>query len=126
MKTLLFVCLLCAAAVSANPAPQQGVAAPTAKAAVEPLITRTMVVDQQLGIVLANLERVRTRVSITRMGSGEAIFQKHIKRHNGYSAMLNLKHLDDGRYVITVKKGDVVRKQVVLKDGDLLMCSDWA
>ena len=114
MKTLLFVALLCTCVPALA-----GISA-------DPLITSTTVTAEGVSLTLANLEQERTVVLITHYKSGEQYHRETIKRHNGFSARFDLSALADGRYVITVEKGNTVRKQVILKEGDTVRCSDWS
>ena len=113
MKAILFLCLLgtCVPALASTPA--------------EPLITNSSVVEQQLFLTLANLEQQRTLVTVTKLDSDYRHYTKLVRNHNGFSAVLDLDRLPRGRYVVTVKKGDTLRRQVILKTKAGLRCSAW-
>ncbi|MCP9234761.1 hypothetical protein [Lewinella sp. JB7] len=115
MRSLLFLFLLC----SCVPA----IAATTFDA--EPLITRSVVEDGMLSLTLANLEQERTRIEIRDAKNDRVLFGTTVKNHNGYRTNFNLEELEAGRYVVTVKKGETVRRQIIRKTEAGIMCSDW-
>ncbi|MGB3799700.1 MAG: hypothetical protein WA952_07775 [Lewinella sp.] len=114
MKSLLFAFVLASS-----------VPAVATAATVEPLITRTFIEEDRLEITLANLEQERTTVRLTDLNNHTEYFSERIKNHNGYGVCLSLDQLPEGRYVLSVQKGDTVRRQVVLKTATGTMCSDW-
>ncbi|SEP79081.1 hypothetical protein [Neolewinella agarilytica] len=91
----------------------------------EPLIVRSQVAEGGLEIVLANLEQQTTTLSLTRLDRKKKVFTDFIRKHNGYSYKLALDKLKNGRYLLAVKKGDVIRQQVILISDQGMMCSDW-
>lgn len=91
----------------------------------EPLIVRSQMAEGGLEIVLANLEQETTTLSLTSLDRKKKVFTDLIRKHNGYSYKLALDKLKKGRYLLAVKKGDVVRQQVILISDDGMMCSDW-
>ena len=114
MNTLLFSLLVATATPAVSPA-----------TAVEPIITRSYLEDSRLDLVVANLEKERTIVSLTDLDGKNEFFRERISDHNGYRVSLNLKELPAGRYIVSVEKGDTVRRQVILKNDAGTMCSDW-
>ncbi len=113
MKSLLFFLLL-------------GTCVPAfASAPVEPLITRSHVADTHLSLRLANLEQDRTLVKLYDLDTKKTIFRQVVKDHNGFSINLSLEQLPEGRYVISVEKGDTLRRQVLRKTKTGIQCSDW-
>jgi hypothetical protein len=114
MRAILFICLLgtCVPALASA-------------AAAEPLITRSTVEDNRISLMLANLEQQRVHVTLTDLRNDRELLHRHVSKHNGYRTQLNLDQLDNGRYVITVEKGKTVRRQVILKTDEGLMCSAW-
>jgi hypothetical protein len=113
MKALLFICLLgtCVPALASAPA--------------EPLITRSSVDGDGISVMLANLEQQRVHLTLTDLDNDRELMHRHVRKHNGFRAQFNLSELEEGRYLITVKKGDTVRRQVILKTATGIMCSDW-
>ncbi|MBB4080381.1 hypothetical protein GGR28_003015 [Lewinella aquimaris] len=113
MKSLLFLFLLCTCvpALATTPA--------------EPLITRSAVEAYNLSLTVANMEKQRTRIEIRDAKNNSVVFGTTVKNHNGYRASFNLSELDPGRYIVTVKKGDTVRQQIIRKSEVGIMCSDW-
>ena len=91
----------------------------------EPLITRSQLDGHQLSLTLANLEQQTTRVEITNLDTDVRHFREVVNRHNGYRVAFDLDQLEQGRYVIAVKKGDTLRQQVILVTDTGIMCSDW-
>ena len=114
MNTLLFALVLSSAA--------PGFSAATV---VEPIITRSLVDEHRLEITLANLEQQLTVVRLTDLDQSTEYFSNRIKNHNGYGVCLSLTDIPEGRYVLSVEKGDTVRKQVILKTEKGVMCSEW-
>lgn len=94
-------------------------------APVEPLITRSSVEDSRLALTLANLEQDRTVVQLYNFVTNETLYSKVVRNHNGFSVSLSLKELPEGRYIVCVKKGDTVRRQVILKTEAGIQCSAW-
>lgn len=78
-----------------------------------------------LEVLIANLEQEKTTVSFTSLDTGLFYFKDRIRKHNGYTYNLNFDRLEFGRYLLTVKKGNTVRKQVILKSETGVTCSDW-
>lgn len=93
--------------------------------ATEPLIVRSQMMPGGLEVLIANLEQEKTTVTFASLDTGLDIFRDRIRKHNGYSYNLNFDRLEFGRYLLMVKKGDVVRKQVILKSEAGIMVSDW-
>ena len=118
MKKLIFstlaLVLFAASPTFANPANPN-----------EPLIVRSQVAEGGLEIVLANLEQQNTILSLTSLDRKKKVFTDLIRKHNGYSYKLALDKLKNGRYLLAVKKGDVIRQQVILISDNGMMCSDW-
>ncbi len=115
MKSLLFALALSTAAPAVATA-----------TTVEPLITRTLIEEGRLEITLANLEQERTIVRLTDLNNRTEFFSDRIKNHNGYGVCLSIDELPAGRYMLSVEKGDTIRRQVILKtDAGTTMCSDW-
>ncbi|PPK85249.1 hypothetical protein CLV84_2141 [Neolewinella xylanilytica] len=98
---------------------------PATATTVEPLITRSFVEDNRLELVLANLEQERTVVRLTNLDQDIEYFSDRVKHHNGYGVSLSLDKLPAGRYVLSVEKGDTVRRQVILKTETGTRCSAW-
>jgi hypothetical protein len=113
MKAFLFICLLgtCVPALALTPA--------------EPLIVRSTIDAHYLTLQLANLEQQRVDVTLIRLDSEVELFRQRVKRHNGYRSQLDLSQLRAGRYLVTVQKGDTLRRLVILKTATGIMCSDW-
>ena len=114
MNTLLFAFVLASAAPTFSPA-----------TGAEPMITRSNVAEHRLEVTLANLEQQLTVVRLTDLDQNTEFFSNRIKNHNGYGICLSLTDIPEGRYVLSVEKGDTVRKQVILKTETGVMCSDW-
>ncbi len=75
-------------------------------------------------IKLANLEKQRTNVIIDDLSEPNTLFYKRLKNHNGFSQRINMDDLDDGRYKITVQRGDEKWIKVLRIENDQLMFSD--
>lgn len=91
----------------------------------DPLIVRSYFGVMGLELTLANLEQVPTRVTLTSLATGTPYLLETIREHNGYSMNLYLEKLPKGRYLLTIRKGDSSRQQVLLKTADGVRCSDW-
>jgi len=78
-----------------------------------------------LEVLIANLEQEKTTITFTNLDTGLDIFTDRIRKHNGYSYNLNFDKLTLGRYLLKVKKGKIIRQQVILKAETGIMCSDW-
>ncbi|MFK8161379.1 MAG: hypothetical protein AB8H12_02865 [Lewinella sp.] len=101
-------------------------AAPAATATVgEPLIVRSQVAEGGLEVMIANLEQETAIITLTSLTTDRVLFNDRIRKHNGYSYSLNLDELHHGRYILAVKKGKTVRKQVILVNSKGAMCSAW-
>ena len=118
MKTLLFAFALSASVFAP-------VAIGAAPLTVEPIITRSTVQAERLELTLANLEQELTVVRLTNLDDDFVYYSDRIRNHNGFGVSLDLKELPAGRYVLSVRKGDVSRSQVILKNERGVMCSDW-
>ncbi len=91
----------------------------------EPMIVRSQVAEGGLEILLANLEKETTTISLKSLDGKKKVFTDFIRNHNGYSYKLDLDKLKQGRYLLAVKKGDIVRQQVILISKEGMMCSAW-
>ncbi len=119
MKTLIFAAVLLSSFVSV-PLESGNHSNPD-----EPLIVRSQTGITGLEVILANLEQEVTKISLTDLDKDEEYFSETIRKHNGYSMNLKLDNLPEGRYLLSVKKGETLRRQVLLKSADGLMCSAW-
>lgn len=70
--------------------------------------------DNAIVVQMFNLQQMPTNVSIIDLQGVTTYFQKNIRKHNGYSLKLDLEGLKDGRYVLEVKQGEVVKRQIIL------------
>ncbi len=91
----------------------------------EPLIVRSHLAEGGLEVLIANLEKETAVVTLTSLQTHRELFSDRIRKHNGYSYNINLDDLHHGRYVLAVKKGDVIRQQVILVNSKGVMCSEW-
>lgn len=90
-----------------------------------PLIVRSEVSGNDLEVIVANLNQASTFFSLTDLDRDREIYRDKIRKRNGYSYKLGMEKLKIGRYLLSVKKGDVIRQQVILITKDGMMCSDW-
>lgn len=123
MHTLSFLLFFAVATPTATdfPAPP---ASTLTVAAADPLLVSTYPKQHQLTLRLANLQQQRTTITLEEM-NGTAVCRRSVRDHNGFAVTFDMEALDNGRYVLVVKKGDTVRKQVIRKDEDGVRCSDW-
>lgn len=119
MKSLIYLVI---ALSSLNSVPVGAAALPNLN---EPIIVSSQMGVMGLEVTIANLEQEVTRVSLVNLGTNETHFSDVVRKHNGYSWNLTLDKLPKGRYCLSVKKGDTLRRQVLLKTEDGVMCSDW-
>lgn len=119
MKSLIYLSILLSSFVSV---PAGAAALPNQY---EPLIVRSYVTVAGLDLTIANLEQEVTSVTLTDLKGNKKYFSEVVRKHNGYSWSIGLHDLPEGRYCLTVKKGETVRKQVVLKTETGTMCSEW-
>lgn len=91
----------------------------------EPLVVRSQLFEGGLEVLIANLEKQTATISFTSLDGRQQMFTDRITKHNGYSYKLNLDQLPHGRYLLTVKKGDAVRQQVIVIGEVGVLCSDW-
>ncbi|WP_020570156.1 hypothetical protein [Neolewinella persica] len=121
MKNLLFSAFaflfLATATAMAGPA--------VATTTVEPLIVRSHLAEGGLEVIIANLEQENATVTLTSLDTDRVFFNDRIRKHNGYSYKINLDELRHGRYILAVKKGKTIRKQVILVNKKGVLCSDW-
>lgn len=115
MLTLLFSLLLSTSAT----------AAPVPMTDADPIITRTAVDNDHVELTVANLLKERTLINLINLETDEVHFTKRVTDHNGYSVRLSLKEMPEGRYVLCVKNGDTVRRQVIMKTETGILCSAW-
>ena len=71
---------------------------------------------------LANLQKQDTKVTIEDM-DGAVYFRELVSDHNGYAKRINLKKLDDGKYLLNVTQGKQKMVQVIVVKGDKLWFS---
>ncbi|MCB0629997.1 MAG: hypothetical protein R2824_10430 [Saprospiraceae bacterium] len=89
-------------------------------------IKSKVVEDNAIVIQVFNLQQMPTSVSISDLEGSNTYFQKNIRRHNGYSLKLDLAELTDGRYILEVKQGEVIKKQIILIRGNYPQLSSIA
>jgi len=80
----------------------------------DPLIVRTSAETDGIRLFLANLEGVTTNLKLTSLENDEVIFEEQVYDHNGYSYDLNFSDLEFGRYILSIKKNETLRQQVIL------------
>ncbi|MEM6772261.1 MAG: hypothetical protein AAF597_16925 [Bacteroidota bacterium] len=119
MKNLIYLAILLVSVVSI-PAEAAGAANPD-----EPMIVRSQMGIMGLEVILANLQQTSTRITLTSLDTEKEYFSDVVRKHNGYSWNLKLDELPKGRYLLSVKKGDTLRRQVILKTKAGVMTSDW-
>lgn len=119
MKSLIYAAILLSSFVSV---PAEAAMATNPD---EPMIVRSQVGITGLEVTLANLQQEVTKVTLTNLDENVSHFSDVVRKHNGYSWNLKLDKLPEGRYLLAVKKGDVTRKQVLLKTATGVMCSAW-
>lgn len=119
MKSLIYLSILLSSFVSVP------VGAASMPNQYEPLIIHSYITVAGLDLTIANLEQEVTTVTLTDLNGRKKYFSEVVRKHNGYSWSIGLDKLPEGRYCLTVKKGDTIRKQVVLKTEMGVMCSEW-
>ena len=119
MKSLIYLAVLLSSFVSV---PAGAAALPNS---VEPLIVRSAMAETGLELVLANLQLEKTTITLTDLDAEETYLTETVRKHNGYSFSINLEELPEGRYCLSVKKGDTLRRQILLKTETGVMCSAW-
>ncbi len=88
------------------------------------LIAKTKLVKKDvINISLANLQQKSTYIQLTDMDSDLIYHSRYLNKKNGFSQNLNLKELQDGRYLLSVRNNGKVFKQVIVIDGDLILFS---
>ena len=109
---LLAMFLLCAyAPVSAH-----------AQSTDDPMKVTSEVEGTNINLLLTNLQQETTTINISTIDGNEVFFTEHIRNHNGYSLSLQMEELPAGKYLLTVKKGETVKHQViVIEYGDILL-----
>ncbi len=74
-------------------------------------------------ILLINLQQETTTVKLADM-QGKEYYRRVIRDHNGFARKLDLKGLDNGRYLLSVEQNGEEWIQVVLVDDQGVMLSD--
>jgi len=88
----------------------------------DPMQVSTEVDGLDLNLRLVNRQQELTYVNLYTVEGDEVFFTERITDHNGYAMALKLHELPEGRYLLTVKKGDTVKHQVVvIENGDVLL-----
>lgn len=118
MKTLIQgLLLLCLVATSsfafANTPPKEGTPV---------LIYLDAEGGDLLKLRLANLQRKTTYVRLADM-DGYNYFEETVQDHNGFSTLLNLRKVPNGRYIIQAKQDDAMVSVVVRIQEDLILIS---
>ena len=125
MNTLSFLLLFAVATPTGIPATAPLSTAVTVTKAADPLLTNSRTERHHLTVRLANLQAQRATIVLETMDGSQLISQRSVRGRNGYAITFDMEALDNGRYVVSVKKGDTVRRQVVRKDAAGVRCSDW-
>ena len=88
---------------------------------------RTTVENQStLKLSMVNLQLEKTVVTLHDLSSNESLYKEVIQDHNGYRMALNLNELPTGRYVLSVKKGDTHKRQVVNVLSNMILLSQFS
>lgn len=111
---LLALFLLCAyAPVSAH-----------AQSSDDPMNVRSEVEGMSINLLFSNLQQETTTVNLSNIDGEDVYFTEYIRDHNGYNMSLQMDELPDGKYLLTIKKGDTIKNQViVIQYGDILLSS---
>jgi len=91
----------------------------------EHLIVRSHMAEGGLEVMIANLEQETATVTLTSLTTDRILFNDRIRKHNGYSYNINLDELHHGRYILAVRKGKTVLRQVILVNSKGAVCSEW-
>ncbi|MCB0546843.1 MAG: hypothetical protein KDD19_04595 [Phaeodactylibacter sp.] len=84
---------------------------------------RTRAIDQKsIAVQLYNLAQETTTLQVQNR-EGQVYFEKRISKHNGFSMLLDLEQLPEGSYILSVKRKDGVKTQVVRVTEDGLLLS---
>jgi len=93
---------------------------------IENVLVNTKVEDRSLLVQLANLQKEKTVLTFEGLDNREVYHEQIINDHNGFMARLNLNDLPKGRYVLKIRQGTSVLRQVVVVDPNSIMCSKVA
>ncbi|CAH1002396.1 hypothetical protein LEM8419_03291 [Neolewinella maritima] len=115
MKSFFFLALLCTSVPAL---------AHTEVTDTDALVARTQVDAFELNVQLINLQGQRAVITLQQL-DGTTGYQTRVKEHNGYTLTLQLDEVPAGRYLLTVKQGKTVRRQVVVKSAAGILCSEW-
>jgi hypothetical protein len=88
----------------------------------EPRIVTEALDYKVIKVRLVNLQQEMTIVQIQDM-SGREYYKRVIKDHNGFARRLDLKDLENGRYMLKIKQDDQEWVQVVLVADDAIRMS---
>ena len=84
-----------------------------------------VVAAKTINLQLINLQQNKTVVHLMAIDKSETYYYKTIKEHNGFSQNLDLRELEAGRYILTVKTPTEVLKQVIRVTEDGVLHSDF-
>ena len=79
-----------------------------------------------LSLQLVNLQENVTNISITNLKEDVEFFTQSIKTRNGFTTNLNLKNLENGKYLLIVKNNGTTQKQVIRITDNLVLLSEFA
>ncbi len=86
------------------------------------LLKTTALNPTDLRITLANLELQNTEVVLKSLDGTRTFFREIIRKHNGYSILVDLEGLGDGKFLLEIEQDDEALHQViVIDDGQMLM-----
>ena len=86
------------------------------------IIMKTEAVDANtIKVLLANLERERTSLTIESL-TGKTYYSDNIVKHRGYLLKLDVEDLPNGRYLLKVKqKDEMISQIIVVRDNTILI-----
>ena len=90
----------------------------------EDLLVKTKQVDSRsFRLTLANLQQENTRIILENLSGSSTYFSRFVRNHNGYSTLLNLSKLPDGKYALKVSQNNETLTLVIAIKGDQLLFS---
>ncbi|MFK7933794.1 MAG: hypothetical protein AB8G22_09800 [Saprospiraceae bacterium] len=114
MRTLFCFCLatLFTLSLSASPMPT-----------IDWNLTTTVAQNKMIHLKINNLNQAATRVYLTDLQEEMEYFAKRIRKHNGFSKVLDLSELPNGRYLLKVQNKSGVQQQIILIRDQMVVTS---
>ncbi len=74
--------------------------------------------EKTVEVVLTNLQKERTDITLQSLNKNTTFYHETLRKHNGFRKRLNLKDLNEGKYLLTIQHNNETYQQVIVIKAD--------